>query len=69
MILKIHALFRIGNNGLKDQVLALKWVKENIEAFGGDKDDVTIFGESAGAGSVSFLSLSPYSKGLFSKVV
>jgi carboxylesterase type B len=52
-----------GNMGLKDQVMALKWVKENIEAIGGDSSRVTISGESAGAASVIFLLLSPTTKG------
>lgn len=57
------------NVGLKDQVLALRWVKENIQAFGGDPNNVTIFGESAGASSVHFHLLSLQSKGLFHKAV
>ena len=48
-----------GNQGMWDQVLALTWVRDNIEHFGGDKDRVTIFGESAGGMSVVNLVLSP----------
>lgn len=52
-----------GNAGFKDMVLALRWVKSNIRKFKGDPDNVTIFGESAGAASVHLLVLSPASKG------
>lgn len=58
-----------GNFGLLDQVLALKWVQKNIATFGGDPDEVTIFGESAGAACVSLHVLSPLSKGLFKKAI
>jgi len=58
-----------GNQGLRDQVRALQWVRENIEHFGGDKERVTIFGESAGGMSVMNLVLSPAAKGLFSAAI
>ena len=58
-----------GNQGLRDQILALQWVQENIDKFGGDKDRVTIFGESAGGMSVFNLVLSPPAKGLFSAAI
>ena len=57
------------NYGLYDQYTAIKWVKENIEAFGGDPDNITIMGQSAGAMSVQQHCLSPMSKGLFNKAV
>ncbi|MDP4153902.1 MAG: carboxylesterase family protein [Bacillota bacterium] len=58
-----------GNYGLLDQIAALKWIKDNITVFGGDPDNVTIFGQSSGAMCVQALSVSPVTKGLFSKAI
>lgn len=58
-----------GNCGILDQVQALKWIRENIEAFGGDPDRITIFGESAGAMSVGTLLMMPAAKGLFHQAI
>ncbi|XP_038219762.1 esterase FE4-like [Zerene cesonia] len=58
-----------GNAGMKDQVAALRWVQNNISYFGGDPENVTIFGESAGAASVSAHLVSPMTKGLFKRAI
>jgi para-nitrobenzyl esterase len=58
-----------GNYGLMDQAAALKWIYNNIEQFGGDPKNITIFGQSAGAGSVQSLCASPLSKSMVSKAI
>jgi len=57
------------NLGLLDQIEALRWIQKNIAAFGGNPDNITIFGESAGGGSVSLLPIIPAAKGLFKRVI
>lgn len=58
-----------GNYGLKDQIAALKWVKNNIAQFGGDPDNVMIFGQSAGGGSIRCMLMSPESRDLVSSAI
>ncbi|MDD5428981.1 MAG: carboxylesterase family protein, partial [Candidatus Omnitrophica bacterium] len=58
-----------GNYGFLDAIMALWWVQFNIDAFGGDPDNVTIFGESAGAVNVTLLMVSPLAKGLFHRAI
>ena len=58
-----------GYLGLKDQIAALQWIKENIAEFGGNPDNITIFGESAGSASVLFLTVADSAKNLFQKAI
>jgi len=58
-----------GNQGLLDQNMALKFVKYNIAAFGGNPDDITLMGQSAGSSSTLYHFMSPRSAGLFQKVI
>ena len=58
-----------GNMGQMDQVMALQWVQNNIEMFGGDKSSVTVFGESAGAAAATYHLFSPQAEGLMRRVI
>jgi para-nitrobenzyl esterase len=58
-----------GNQGILDQIAALKWVRDNITRFGGDRGSITIFGVSAGSLNVSALMTTPLSKRLFHRVI
>jgi para-nitrobenzyl esterase len=66
---KLRGASANANYGLLDLVQALKWVKDNIEAFGGDASNVTVFGESAGAANTLALLASPNAKGLFHRAI
>jgi len=63
------AITSTGNEGLGDQITALKWIQQNIHHFGGDKNNITLFGESAGAMSIGCLLASPKAKNLFHKAI
>ncbi|KAG7295675.1 hypothetical protein JYU34_021959 [Plutella xylostella] len=67
--LSLHTKEVPGNAGLKDTVMALRWVKDNISRFNGDPGNITVFGESAGAGTVTSFLTSKMTDGLFHKVI
>ena len=64
-----HDAFDAANPGLLDQVEALRWIRRNVEAFGGDPDNVTVAGESAGGASVGYLLQMPAARGLFRRAI
>lgn len=68
-LLRLPEIGAYGNQGLLDQVMALRWVRDNIERFGGDPAQVTIFGESAGSASVGCLVTTPAARGLFRRAI
>ena len=61
--------FLFGNWAIHDMILGLEWVRENVSKFGGDPNNVTIFGESAGGWCVEALLITELSKGLFHKAI
>lgn len=67
--LSLNTLEVPGNAGMKDIILALRWVKENIENFGGNSGNLTVFGESAGGAATSLVTASPMSKDLISRAI
>ena len=64
-----HPAFDVSNPGLLDQVAALQWIRKNIGAFGGNPDNVTVFGESAGGASIGYLLSMPAASGLFRRAI
>jgi para-nitrobenzyl esterase len=58
-----------GNYGIRDQIAALDWIQENVSSFGGDPQNVTVFGQSVGAMSVGLLCASPRAQGLFHRAI
>lgn len=66
---ELNTTNKAGNNAVLDQIAALLWVQNNIEAFGGNKENVTVFGQSAGGGAVVSLLASPLARGLFCRAI